>query len=162
MDETACISVYNIISECVGGMQKEIVNYFVGKVKEIAPSSMQLRDVELLHTIGKTGVTTNPTSRFCADALWNIIIFDQKIGYSKQVMKAACKKLCELLKVFDTNTKVEFINLCIFHVSDPSLISLQVLKILFKTISWLPRQTAWMNNQSITMKSFVTELVTEA
>ena len=162
MDETACISVYNIISECVGGMQKEIINYFVGKVKEIAPSSMQLRDVELLHTIGKTGVSTNPTSRFCADALWNIIIFDQKIGYSKQVMKAARKKLCELLKVFDTNTKIEFINLCIFHVSDPSLISLQVLKILFKTISWLPRQTAWMNNQSITMKSFVTELVTEA
>lgn len=48
MDETACISVYNIISECVAGMQKEIIICIVDKVREITPSLMQLRDVELL------------------------------------------------------------------------------------------------------------------
>lgn len=37
MDETACISVYTIIGECIYGMQKEIINYFVDKIKEIAP-----------------------------------------------------------------------------------------------------------------------------
>lgn len=37
MDETACISVYTIIGECIYGMQKEIVNYFVDKIKVIAP-----------------------------------------------------------------------------------------------------------------------------
>ena len=35
MDETACISVYNIIGECIIGMQKEIVILFVDKVKSI-------------------------------------------------------------------------------------------------------------------------------
>lgn len=109
MDETACISVYNIIGECVGGMQKDIINYFVDKVKDIAPSSMQLRDVELLHTIGHTGMPSSQTPRYCADALWNIV-FDQKTGYSKQVIKVSRKNLCKLLKVFDTNAKVEFIN----------------------------------------------------
>ena len=54
MDETACISVYSIIGECILGMQKEIVSYVVDKVKEINASTLQLRDVELLHTIGKS------------------------------------------------------------------------------------------------------------
>ena len=37
MDETACISVYSIIGgeQCIHGMQKEIINYFVDKIKEI-------------------------------------------------------------------------------------------------------------------------------
>ena len=32
---------------------------------------------------------------------------------------------------------------------------------MFKTLSWLPKQTAWVNSNQITMKVFVTELVTE-
>ena len=40
MDETACISVYSIIGECILGMQREIVSYVVDKVKEITPSTL--------------------------------------------------------------------------------------------------------------------------
>ena len=72
MDETACISVYTIIGECIYGMQKDIVNYFVDKIKEIAPQSLQLRDIELIYNIGKSS-THNAQSKYCADALWNVI-----------------------------------------------------------------------------------------
>ena len=89
------------------------------------------------------------------------MVFQQKTGYSQQVLKASRKSLCDLLRSFDTNTKIEFINRCVYHVSDPTVISLQVLKIMFKTISWLPKQNAWVNSNQITMKAFVTELVTD-
>ena len=46
-------------------------------------------------------------------------------------------------------------------MSDPTVISLQVLKIMFKTINWLPRHQAWMNNNSTTMRTFVTDLCTD-
>lgn len=39
------------------------------------------------------------------------------------------------------------------------MISIQVLKILFKTISWLPRHSTWNNNNGVNMRAFVTELV---
>jgi len=158
MDETACISVYGIISECVAGMQNEIVNYFVDKIKEIAPMSLQLRDVDLIYTIGKSNVNSSQQC-YCADALWDIV-FNQRAGYSRHVLKAARQKLCDLLKVADTTTKVEFIQQCVCHLSDPTVISLQVLKIFFKTISWLPRHQAWGNSKNVTMKTFVTELAT--
>lgn len=74
------------------------------------------------------------------------------------MLKVARKKLCELLKIFDTTTKIEFINQSIDHISDPTVISLQVLKILYKTISWLPKAMAWMNSTSINMKTLVTDL----
>lgn len=79
------------------------------------------------------------------------------------MLKAARKSLVDLLKSFDTKTKIDFINRCINHVSDPTLISLQVLKIMFKTISWLPKHNnnAWINNNQVTMKSLVTELVVD-
>lgn len=73
MDETACLSVYSIIGECVIGMNKSIVNCFVDKIKEINPMNMLLRDVELLHTIGRSGSHTSQ-ARYCADALWDIVI----------------------------------------------------------------------------------------
>ena len=53
MDETAYISVYNIIGECIIGMQKEIVILFVDKVKSIPAVDLQIRDIELLHSIAK-------------------------------------------------------------------------------------------------------------
>ena len=60
------------------------------------------------------------------------------------MLRAARKKLCELLRIFDTAAKVEFINQCVFHVSDPDVISLQVLQIMFMTVNWLPKHTQWM------------------
>jgi hypothetical protein len=109
MDETACISVYSIIGgdQCINLMQKELINYFVSKIKEIQPSSMQLRDIEVIYSIGKTKMHS-AQGRYCADALWDIV-FQQKTGYSKQVLKAARKKLVELLHLFETSVKVDFI-----------------------------------------------------
>lgn len=46
-------------------------------------------------------------------------------------------------------------------MSDPTVVSLQVLKIMFKTLSWLPKHTAWVNSNQVTMKAFVTELVAD-
>ena len=40
MDETACIQVYTIITECIYVMPKEIVFCIVDKVKGISPSSL--------------------------------------------------------------------------------------------------------------------------
>lgn len=110
MDETACISVYGIIGgeQCINGMQKEIINYFVDKIREIVPSSMQLRDIEMIYSIGKTK-NHSTIGRYCADALWDIV-FQQKTGYSRQVLKAARKKLVDLMRYFDTQAKADFIN----------------------------------------------------
>ena len=44
-----------------------------------------------------------------------------------------------------------------FHISDPTVISLDVLKIFFKTLNMLPKHNY---NKNITMKMYVTELVT--
>ena len=73
MDETACISVYTIIGECIIGMQKEIVTLFVDKVKTIAPMDLQIRDVELLHTIGKQCQHRAQSKHVC-DALWDLVV----------------------------------------------------------------------------------------
>ena len=107
MDETACISVYSIIGECILGMQKEIVSYVVDKVKEITPSMMQHRDIELIHTIGKSS-TSQMQAKYCADALWEIV-FNQGNGYTRPVLKLARKRLCELLTISDTSIKLDFI-----------------------------------------------------
>ena len=109
MDETACISVYSIIGadQCLNGMQKNIITYFIDKVKEITPQSMQLRDIEVIFSIGKSKNYTS-IGRYCADALWDIV-FQQKAGYSTQVLKTARKRLIELIKFFDSNSKAEFI-----------------------------------------------------
>ena len=98
---------------------------------------MQLRDVEMLHTIGKSS-TYPAQSRYCADALWEIV-FNQRNGYTRTVLKSARKKLCDLLQLFQTDTKLDFIQQCVYHLSDPTVISLDVLKIFIKTLNWLPK-----------------------
>jgi len=61
-------------------MQKELINYFVDKVKEIQPSNMQLRDIEVIYSIGKiksqmhSASDKGKESRYCADALWDIVL----------------------------------------------------------------------------------------
>lgn len=72
MDETACISVYGIIGECVLGMQKEIISYVIDKVRQIRAEDLQLRDVELLNTIGKS-ISSSSQMKYCAEALWDIV-----------------------------------------------------------------------------------------
>ena len=93
--------------------------------------------MELLHTIGKSS-TYPAQSRYCADALWEIV-FNQSSGYTRAVLKSARKKLCDLLLTFSTDHKLEFITQCVFHISDPDVISLDVLKIFFKTLNMLPK-----------------------
>lgn len=78
--EVACISVYNIIGECIFGMQKEIIIHFINKVKEIPPSQLLLRDIKLVYNIGKSSTHT-AQARYCADALWEIV-FNERPGYT--------------------------------------------------------------------------------
>ena len=67
-----------------------------------------------------------------------------------------------MIRFFLTEVKVDFITRSIDQISDPTVISLQVLKIFFKTISWLPRHSSWNNNNGVNMRAFVTELVTDS
>ena len=96
------------------------------------------------------------------EALWQLVEQQQRAGLSskREVHKMARKKLVELLRFADSDVKIFYINKCVDHVSDPTIISMQVLKTLYKTVSWLPRYTAHMSNQ-VSQKSFVTEMVTQ-
>ena len=79
------------------------------------PAKVTFREVEFLHSIGKSAFFNSQASFVALQALWQIFMVE-KPGYNPSLAKQSRKHFCDLLRNMESELKDDYINKAITSI----------------------------------------------
>jgi hypothetical protein len=153
-----------LFTEVAGSMREgeDVIKMFLTKLLQgLRPEDTDENDVTFIQAMGKH--SSREAREVATDLLWRIV-FSEKCGYSKQLVKPTKKLITDLLRNADRELKDSCIAKCIDIITCGGGASYQATSMLVKLLETLPKYSYSSSIHvgyvlQISLKEFVKDLV---